>query len=169
MLLFLTGCKTTALYSDLVPGLWEQRQHTLNASQPCQDAPQLLRCAEKMADKLLDQAVAAGLSTSRAEVLKRWGHPGVCLVERWEPCRLGSICAEASKPELRCTPRAGCTILNSSWVSRTDEQGRPYEYGGTLEGELRVSLANMLGLPTDPRHQTAWDTALPTGVRCLDQ
>lgn len=165
LLLLLSGCQTTALRSDAVVGLWLQRQHTLNTSQPCLDSPALLRCAEEMAVELADELVLAGRVSSRGDAFARWGRPGVCLVERMEPCRRGSVCAAASTEALRCAPRAGCTVDTSSWVARLGPDGEPYDYSSTLEIELRLSLASKLGLPATPEHQTWWEQGR-TGVRC---
>lgn len=165
-LALLCACPSTALHSTLVPGLWVQQRYTLNTSQVCLDAPELLACAEQIASKLIDQAVALGAAPSRAAAIKLWTRPGVCLIAHPEPCRLGEWCAQGSQGQ-DCLPRAGCTIDISSWVSREWPTGRAYDYSGTLEAELRVSLANRLPkLSARPQHDTPWERMPSVGVRC---
>ena len=157
--LLLAACPSTALHSTVVPGLWLQRQHDLNTQQPCLDAPELLRCAEKMAPILLRRAAELGYSGD-------WGRPALCLIERQEPCCIGSVCAESSSAAASRQPRAGCTYENASWIARRSADGEPYDYSGTLEDELRHSIADRLGISTAARHTSEWDSQPATGVRC---
>lgn len=165
LLVALAGCPGKAIYSTAIPGLYLEREYHLNTSQPCLDEPEALRCAEQMADGLLADAAQLGYASSKERALSQWGHPGLCVVARWEACRLGDYCAAASTEALRCSPRAGCTIENSSWISRSDEHGARYDYTDTLETELRVSIGNRLSIPVNAKHNTEWESRR-TGVRC---
>ena len=49
VLVLLAGCPSTALKSTVVPGLWLQREFTLNTRAVCLDAPELLACGEQIA------------------------------------------------------------------------------------------------------------------------
>jgi hypothetical protein len=159
--LLLAACPSTALHSTQFPGLWLQREYTLNTKAPCLDAPELLRCAERMAALILDQAAAMGHARDRADAMRQWGKPGLCLIPAPEPCCVGDLCAGGKRD-----PRAGCTYVNSSWLSREWPAGTRYDWSPTLETELRTSIANRLGIPSTARHDSPWDLGPRTGVRC---
>lgn len=138
---------------DCAPhSLWMQVGYRSNTDQVCLDVPHALACARRMVASL--EAILG------SDAIDRWGSPSICMIEHREPCRLGSMCAAASTEELRCAPRAGCTIHDASWVAMDGG-----DWSSTLEAELRVSLANKLGLPTSPRHDTVLDQ-IAIGVRC---
>jgi hypothetical protein len=169
-LALLCACPSTALYSTVVQGLYLQREYTLNSRQICQDAPELLRCGEQIASMLIDQAVAGGHASSRAEAIKRWTRPGLCLIDRWEPCCLDwsdpSSCTR-STPGHEFDPRANCTYDVSTWVARLNREGTaPRDYSADVETELRTSLGQRLGIRVTPQHTSPWDLGPRTGVVC---
>ncbi len=149
MLVALAGCTPR--------GLWMQVGYRSNTDQVCLDVPLALSCARRIVARL---EMILGF-----DAIDQWGSPSICMIDRQEPCRLGTTCAAASTEALRCAPRAGCTIHDASWVAMTDSNGLDYDWSNTLEAELKISLANKLGLATSPLHDTVLDQVV-TGVRC---
>ena len=166
MLVLLCACKTTALHSTVIPGLWLQRVHDANTKQPCLDAPELLACAEKQALVLLQRAVELGYAADLEHARQHWRKPMLCLIENQEPCCVGSVCAQSSSVEASKLPRAGCTYENASWIARRSKDELPYDYSSTLQDELKHSIANMLNINTSARHVTEWDQQPSTEIVC---
>ena len=156
-LVLLAACPSTALHSTVIPGLALQREFTQNTKQICGNAPELLSCAEKQSLYLFDQAVLRGLAKSPEVARKKWGHPMLCLIERREPCCIGELCVESSRPELQKVPRAACTFYNATWIARLGEAELPYDYSSTLFTELKSSMGWALGVQVDAHHATSWD------------
>lgn len=167
ILVFLAACPSTAIHSSVIDGLWLQREYTLNATQICQDAPELLECAERQGLYLLRKAVEMGYAKSVAAAQKTWRKPGVCLIEHQEPCCIGENCTVSSTVEASKLPRAACTFYNSTWIARRSADGLPYDYSVTLFWEMKSSTSWAFNLPYNSEHSSTWDRIpMPPELAC---
>lgn len=143
--LLLTACQTTA--GRGLTAVWAQRVHTLNTRQPCSSDPTTLRTADLALVLYVAEAARAGVVASyEAGAALLRGRPiAVCMVSQWEPCCVGSICAQGSRgPD--SSPKAGCS--GDLWAWAVDS--------GTLIHELGHVVATLLGVPQRPDHHDAW-------------
>jgi len=142
--LILPACATNAYH-----GLSTTQIHTntLNTTQPCLQRPEAVRFADIVTALYLDEAMRAGLLDDHEAAAERVRESPiyVCLVEVWEPCKIGRVCAQGSNG-MDCSPKAGCSSTGWAWAVDLE----------TLVHEIGHALAGVWMIRDPPDHSGAW-------------
>jgi len=119
-LLLATGCPVAAYRG--VYATVQNPKYTLNTKQLCQHPEETLRVAELALPIILEELAKDGWINSVAEATAQLkGKVMVCQVQFPEPCCFWKDnCAAPQQPGGgRYARKAGCTVYESAWVSRT--------------------------------------------------
>lgn len=150
-----SGCPTTALKGSWT---WVQVDYTLNTDQRCQRSPRLLQLADRAVQALAAAAVVEGYMPDLQSALKRItspSKPGICLIQKPEACRLGSICAMGDAGP-NCSPRAGCAGEGWAWVSAEWPAGTARDWCQDVLHEVSHVVAQRLWIVDSQYHNTKW-------------
>lgn len=147
--LLLSGCPSGG---GLTP-IWAQQGRPLNSVGSCVSDSTLLPAADLALVLLAREAVAAGYGyEATAKAIKR---PGVCLLQRPEPCCLGSVCQIDTDGAKR--DKAGCTIPDGAlWISKEWPAGTARDWRADLLHELSHIVAAALFVTQRRDHQVPW-------------